>query len=142
MPARAAMFADRPKGGQKALGLAGRLEAAHGPFALACGLVRVFGTVIEPLVFAMLNAGHDILVCCLVATKLVGDQHPRHIRAAFEEFAEELLGGRFVPPALDQDIEHDAILIDGTPQLGRLPIDLQKDLIEVPFVAGLGTSPA
>lgn len=84
MAAWAAMFADRPEGGQKALGLAGRLEAAHGPFTLARRLVRVFGTVVEPLVFAMLDAGHDVLVCCRVAAELVRDQHARHILTALE----------------------------------------------------------
>ncbi len=39
--ARTEMFTDRPEGRQEALGVASRLEALHGSFAFAGGLVRV-----------------------------------------------------------------------------------------------------
>ena len=57
----------------------------------------------------------SILPRCLIAAKFVGDDHARHILAAFEQLAEELLGSRFVASALHQNIEHVAILIHGPP---------------------------
>jgi len=39
-----------------------------------------------------------------------------------------------VPPALHQDIQHVAVLIDGSPQIRPFPIDGEKDLIQVPLV--------
>ncbi len=49
------MLADRPEGRQEAVGIAGRLEAAHGAVALARRLVGVFGLVVETFMFAMLD---------------------------------------------------------------------------------------
>ena len=57
---------------------------------------------------------------------------------ALEELPEELLRGPLVAPALDQDIEHVVVLIDGAPQVMTLPVDRQKHLVQVPFVAWLG----
>ena len=115
MPTGTEMLADWPEGSEEALGMARRLEAAHGSFALTCRLMRVFCPVVETSVSAMLNAGHDIFLGCLIAAKFVGDDHARHILAAFEQLAEELLRSRFVASALHQNIEHGAILIHGPP---------------------------
>src|SRR5215210_4981134 len=106
MASRAAVLADRAAGSQEALGMAGGLEMAHGPLALARRLVGVFGTIVQPFMPAVLNARHDLLVGRFVTTKLVRNEHAWHVLAAFEEFAEELLGGRRVPAALDEDIQH------------------------------------
>lgn len=122
--------------------MACRLEAAHRPFSLPRWLVRVFGAVVQPFMAAMVHARHDLLVGCLVATQLVGDQYARDILAAFEHLAEELLGRGVVPAALHEDIQHIAVLINGTPQVRRLAVDRQKDLIQVPLVAGLGAATA
>src|SRR5437763_3974676 len=40
-----------------------------------------------------------------------------------------------VAPALDQDVEHDAGLVHGSPQPVLYPGDFEHDLIQVPFVA-------
>ena len=59
--------------GQKALRLAGRFELLHLPLSSACRLVRILGSVVQSLVLAMLNAGHDLPLRRAVAGKLVGD---------------------------------------------------------------------
>jgi len=59
-------------GGEEPLRLAGRFELLHLPLSAARRLVRVFRSVVEPLVLAMLNAGHDLSFGA-VAGKLVGD---------------------------------------------------------------------
>jgi hypothetical protein len=40
--------------------MAGRFEPLHLPLSSACRLVRIFCSVVQPLVLAMLNPGHDI----------------------------------------------------------------------------------
>jgi len=47
----------------------------------------------------------------------------------------ELLGCRLILSALPQDIEPGTVLLHRPPQLMALPIDRQKDLIEMPRVA-------
>ncbi len=42
-----------------------------------------------------------------------------------------------VAPALDQNIEHIALLIYRSPQIVGLPVDFEKDLIQMPLVSSL-----
>ena len=49
-------------GGQEALTLSGRLEPLHLAFSSSGRLVRIFRPVVEPLVLAVLDAGHDLLL--------------------------------------------------------------------------------
>jgi hypothetical protein len=43
---------------------------------------------------------------------MVGDDASRGVPQAFEQLAKEHLGGNLVPPALHQDVEDVAILIE------------------------------
>src|SRR5215212_8924944 len=70
-----------------------------------------------------------------VALEFVGHDHARHVRQAFEQLAEELLGGPLVPPTLDQDIQDVPVLIYGPPQIVMLALDPQTHLIHAPLVA-------
>ena len=60
-------------GGEEPLRLAGRFELLHLPLSSARRLVRVFRSVVEPLVLAMLDARHHLSSGRAVAGKLVGD---------------------------------------------------------------------
>src|SRR6516162_6966472 len=46
--------------GEEPLRLAGRFELLHLPLSSPCRLVRVFRSVVQPLVLAMLDAGHHL----------------------------------------------------------------------------------
>jgi hypothetical protein len=46
--------------GDKALKMPGQLESFHLTFALAGWLMGVLGPVVEPLVLAVLDLGHDL----------------------------------------------------------------------------------
>src|SRR5215831_2627540 len=64
-------------GGEEALRLTGRFELLHLPLSSARRLVRVFRSIVQSLVLAMLDAGHDLPLCCAVAGELVGDDDAR-----------------------------------------------------------------
>ena len=53
---RAKVLGDRAIGREEALGVTRGLESLQAPFALAGGLVRVFGAIIEVPVLAVLHA--------------------------------------------------------------------------------------
>ncbi len=135
MPMRTEVLADRPERRQEALGMPWRLETLHVSFTLPCRLVRILCPIVEPPMAAIFHARHDLLLGSLIAAKLVSDEYTRHILACLEQFAEEFLRGSLVAPALHQDIEHIAVLIDGPPQVVGLAVDLQENLIEEPLVA-------
>src|SRR4051812_49353934 len=122
-------------GGKEALSLPRRLEPLHDPLSSSGRLMGVFGPVIEALVAPMLDPGHDLPLGRGVALQLVGDKHTRCATVLLEELAEQTFGGLLVAPALDQNIENEPILVDGTPEPMLPPGDADDDLIEVPFVA-------
>jgi len=126
---------DLVMGGKEALNLPRRLEPLHDPLTSSGRLMGVFGPVIEALVLPMLDPGHDLPLGSSVAPQLVGDEHTRGSALLLEELVEQALGGLLVAPALDENIENEAVLVDGTPEPMLLPDDADDDLIQVPFVA-------
>jgi hypothetical protein len=102
-------------GGEEALGMARRLEATHGAFPLSRWLVRIFRPIIQAFVLAVLDAHEDLPLGCAIAGKLVGNDHTWNVVTALVQLTEELLGCGFVSSALDEDIEHSAMLVDGPP---------------------------
>jgi len=52
-----------------------------------------------------------------------------------QQLPEQALGGRLVAPALDEDVEHDPVLIHGTPEVMQPARDADGNLVHVPFVA-------
>ena len=81
----------------------------------------------------MLNAGHDVPLCRAVAGKLVGDQDAWRPHLLLQQLAQQPLGRLLVAPALDQDIEHDAGLVNGSPQPMLHPGNSERDLIKMPL---------
>jgi len=62
---------DPVMGGEEALGLARRLEPLHLPLSPSRRLVRILRSVIQTLVPAMLDRGHDLVFRGAVAGELV-----------------------------------------------------------------------
>src|SRR3954468_6540888 len=82
----------------------------------------------KPFVPPMLDRGHHVCLCSVVAGELVRDHHAWHAGLTLEQLAEQALGGPLVPPAPDQGVEHDPILVDGPPQPVLLSADHQAHL--------------
>src|SRR5215471_13092863 len=98
---------------QEALRLAGRFELLHLPLSSARRLVRILRSVVQSLVLAMLDAGHDLPFCRAIAGKLVGDHDAGRPHLLLPQLPEQPPGSLLVASALDQDIEHDAGLVHG-----------------------------
>src|SRR6476660_3041323 len=90
----------------------------------------------------MLDRRHHRPMRRLIASELIGVQHPRRRALPLEEFAEEPLGGLGVGPARDEDVEDVAVLVDGPPQILTTAVDRQEHLVVVPLVAGSGLAAA
>src|SRR3954464_1243800 len=56
----------------------------------------------------------------------------------FSSLRSRRLAARLSPPALDQDVEHNPLLVDGPPQPVLLSPDQQAHFVEVPLVARTG----
>src|SRR3954471_1622923 len=92
----------------------------------------------KALVSPMLNRGHDLTLGGAVAGQLVRDQDTRGPALLLQQLAEQTLGGLFVPPALNQNVEHDPILVDRPPEPMLLASDPQAHFVQVPFVSRTG----
>jgi len=58
-----------------------------------------------------------------------------------QQSLEETFGGFAVTPFLNQNIEHNSILVHRAPQIMKFAPDADEDLIQVPLVARSGTPP-
>jgi hypothetical protein len=59
---------------------------------------------------------------------------------AFEQPSEETLRGLGIPPGLNQDVEHDTVLVHRAPKIMLYALDPDEHLIKVPLVTGPRTT--
>src|ERR1700722_1083321 len=100
--------------------------------------MRVLRAVVQALVRAMFDSKTHLRPGSAVGTELVGDHDARRSDGGFQELSRELLRSATVSSTLDQDVENEAILIDGAPEPVLLARDRNDDLIHMPFVAASG----
>ena len=98
--------------------------------------------IVEPFVVAMFELKAHLPPRSAIRTELVRDHHARRRDGGFQELLHEPLRSARVSSTLDQDVENEAILIDGAPQPVRLAGDRDHDFIHMPFVAATGRAPA
>jgi hypothetical protein len=135
MTTQAEVLRDGTIGRQEALRVAGRFEPLHPLLSLPSGLVRVLGAIVEIPMLAMFHSRENLSLSGSVAFQLVGDDDPWDVGQPFEQLAQELLRGAFIPPTLDQDIEHVPVLINRSPQVVALALDGQKYFIKMPLIS-------
>jgi hypothetical protein len=128
--------------GQEALCLPRRLEALHLPFSAPRRSVRVLRSIVQVAALAVFDIGHQRTLCHPIAAELVGDENPRHILQSLQQPLKETLRCPSIAATLHQDIEHDPVLIDGTPEIMQLTPDPNEDLVHVPLVARPRPTPA
>ena len=69
-----------------------------------------------------------------VASKFVGHDHAWHVIQALQQPSEKPFGRLAISPRLNENVEHDAVLIHGTPQIMLHALDPDEHLIHVPLV--------
>jgi hypothetical protein len=102
----------------------------------------MFRPIIQAFVLAMLHTRQELAFGGSIALQFIGDDHAWSILESFEELPKKSFRRLCVPSALYQDIQHVAVLIDGSPQIRPFPIDGEKDLIQVPLVPTRRTAAA
>ena len=76
-----------------------------------------------------------------VAGQLIGDQDPRlGAILTVKHTTQEALSGYLIAPLLDQDVQNDAVLVNGSPQPVTFATDLQRNFVQMPLVAGSHSS--
>jgi hypothetical protein len=120
---------------QEFLGLPWGFEPSHRPFSLARRFVRDFGSIVRIDVVAVRHRGHDRTMSGIIASGFVGHQPPGFPPLAFEKTAEKAFSRMLIATALHENINAITILIDGTPQILALPLNGDKDFVDMPRIA-------
>ena len=90
----------------------------------------------------MSNLGKQLAPDNAVASKFIGHDHARDILKSLQQPSKEALGGFCIPPWLDEDVEHDTVLIHRAPKVVLHALDPDEHLIKVPLVIGPWTAAA
>jgi len=102
--------------------------------------MTVLRAIVQAPVLPMFDTRHDLSFGRTVAGQFVCDHHAWSGALLLEQLSQQTLGGIFVTAALNQDIEHDSMLVDRTPEPMFLAGDADHDFIEMPFVSGCRTT--
>jgi len=68
-----------------------------------------------------------------IAAQIVGHDDPPHILQTLQKPPEEALGSVGIAPGLNKDIERDAVLLDGAPEIVLYTLDPDEDFVHVPL---------
>src|SRR5438874_2632228 len=99
--------------------------------------MRVLSPVVEITALPVSDLRQDLALRHSVAPEAVGDQAPWFILQSPQQALEEALGSSGVPAILHEDVEHDTVLINRTPEIMLHAVDAQKYLVQMPSVARL-----
>lgn len=117
---------------EEALGRRGRLEALHLSFAAPDRLVGDLGPMVVPQTLLVARREPQPGKGGAIRRQPVGRDLRGSKALLLEQHTHELPGRRLVPPALDEDVQHFALVVDGTPQVHPPPSDPHDHLVEVP----------
>lgn len=123
--------------GQEALRLSRRFEPLHDPLSSRRRLIRIFRSIVQAFVLAMLGLQRHVPAGRAIRGQFVRDHHARRPGGLSQQFAHEPAGGFSVATALNENVENEAVLIDGAPEPVFLAGDRDDDFVHVSFVASL-----
>jgi hypothetical protein len=87
------------------------------------------------------NVRQDLAFRGAIGSEFIRHNNPGRVTQALQQLAKEALGRLRVAAALDQHVEHVAVLINGPPEVVQFALDADKYLIQKPLVAGLRSTP-
>jgi len=115
--------------GEKALGLVRRFESAHLSFPLAGRLMRGFGAIVGVTFRVVSHAARDGSQGGRVASEFVSNDTKRFFSLAAQKPSKETFCGALITAGLNQDVDHVAVLIHGTPKILLLAVDSNEDVV-------------
>jgi hypothetical protein len=134
MPAWTEVTVDESVGGEEVLGLPRGFEPLHLTLSSPRRSMRVLGSIVQISALSVLDTGKQLTLSDAIAQQLVGHNHPRLILQTRQQPLEESLRRLGIAPGLNQDIEHNAILINGTPEIMLHALDADEDFVHMPLV--------
>ena len=122
---------DEGMSGEEVLRLFGRFEPLHLPLSSSRRPMRILGPIVQISALSVFNAGKQLTPSDTIAPQLVGHDHPWDVLETLQKPPEEALCGGGIPPGLNEDVEHNAILIDGAPEVVLHALDPDEDFVSM-----------
>ena len=96
--------------------------------------MRVLGPIVQISALSVLDARKQLTPSDTITPQLVGHDHPWDVLQTLQKPPEEALRGAAIAPGLNQDVEHNTILIDRAPKVLPHALDPDEDFVQVPLV--------
>lgn len=106
----------------------------HRPFPLSEGEMTVFSSIIEALVRPMIQTRCDLTLGGTTRAQFVREEPLRNKTKTFYQAAQQPFCRPFVPFRLEDFVQHEAMLIDRTPEPKLATSDFDSNFIEVPYI--------
>jgi hypothetical protein len=100
--------------------------------------MRILRPIVQAFVLAMLHLKAHLRPCRAIGAELAGDHHAGPGNGRFQKLLHKPLCRVGVSAALDQNVENEAILINGAPEPVLFARDRDDNLVHMPFVAASG----
>ena len=113
---------------EKVLCLLGRFEPLHLSLAAPRWPMGVLGAIVQISALSMFDTRKQTALSDPVASQLVSHDHSRHILQPGQQLSEKALGSIGIAPVLNEDVEHNAVLIHGTPEIVLRALDPDEHL--------------
>src|ERR1700751_2666393 len=85
----------------------------------------VLGSGVAPSTLLVSFCDSKVIYCGSIRFEIVGDELVWHKTVFLQKLAHEFQRRPLVPPALDENIKHFALGVDGAPQIGHAAVDFQ-----------------
>ena len=112
-----------------------RSESTHLPFPLTGWLMRDFDSIGGVSLDTMTHVAEGRSYGSRVASQFVDSDAQWCSTLTAQKSSKESFRGALIPARLDQNVDHIAVLIHGSPEILLLAIDSNEDLILIPVVA-------
>jgi hypothetical protein len=120
---------------EKALRVFCWFECPHLLLSQEQRLMRILCTIVEAFVLSMLYSWQDFAFGSAITLQLLSNDHTGNVLESFEQLTEKALGGFLTAATLHKDIQHIAVLINGSPEVMLLAANREYHLVHMPFVA-------
>ena len=127
--------------GEEALRLTRRLEPPHLALPLPGRLVGDLRAVVGVLTRVVDDRRHGGPNSGAIASQFVRHQPVGFTPLSLQQPAKEAFGCTPIPPGLDEDVEHVAILVDRSPEILPPALNRDEELVQVPRIAEATFSP-
>ena len=119
----------------KLLSLPYRFELAHHSLPDPSGLMRLLSPIILILLSTVYRLGYQFTMCNAITPQFICHDFPGLAAIVSYKAPEETFRCGSITLCLQVDINHLAILVNSTPQVMLLAVDLYEDFIDVEGIA-------